>query len=460
LSISVTFTFWAANRWLGFRLDMIAVAVIAVTSLFVIFIPISVSVAGLTLTYVLQLTGQFQYCVRQAVEIETKMTSVERLLYYKENLQPEDPFLANDNPPKKEQKNNNKGKFSVWKWIKSLTHRSFLKKKGYLKQLDSESADNNPPVKEEEEEEEEEEGPGEIEEFDQERSNKSLLGKLAKKKTSSKQKRIPIIPPASWPEKGEIKFENFSMKYRDDLPTVLKGLNFDISDRAKIGIVGRTAAGKSSIAAALFRVVEGYEGRIIIDGIDTKQIPLYNLRSKLTIIPQDPTLFVGTIRSNLDPMKQLTEEQLWSALEKVHFKNTVSGFPDKLDHEILENGENLSQGQRQLICIARALLRGSKIIMMDEATASVDLETDNLIQRTIRESFQDCTVITIAHRINTIIDSGKVLVLDQGEVKEYGKPADLLRQPGSLFSHLVMQTGPANAMFLRSVANKEVSLSH
>ena len=196
------------------------------------------------------------------------------------------------------------------------------------------------------------------------------------------------------------------MRYREGLPLVLTDVSFRVEDKQKVGVVGRTGASKSTLATALFRIVEATSGEILLDGVNIARVPLHTLRSKLTIIPQDPVLFIGTIRSNLDPTGSCSDEQIWRTLGQIHFSDMVAALPGKLDSEVIENGENLSLGQRQLLCIARALLRNSKVIVMDEATAAVDMETDQLIQRAMRESFKHCTVITIAHRINTIIDSG------------------------------------------------------
>ena len=204
----------------------------------------------------------------------------------------------------------------------------------------------------------------------------------------------------------------------------------------QIGIVGRTGAGKSSLTLSLFRLIEPASGKIVIDSLDVTQIGLHELRSKLTIIPQDPVLFSGTLRSNLDPFGQYTDDQLWMAIEHSHLKDFVKSQENQLEHKVSEGGENLSVGQRQLICLARALLRKTKILVLDEATAAVDVETDSLIQSTIRKEFSDCTIITIAHRLNTIIDSNRVLVLDQGSIAEFDTPDNLLANCESLFYSL------------------------
>ncbi|XP_063082692.1 multidrug resistance-associated protein 1 isoform X2 [Cavia porcellus] len=241
-------------------------------------------------------------------------------------------------------------------------------------------------------------------------------------------------PPSTWPEVGRVEFRDYGLRYREDLDLVLKHINVIIEGGEKVGIVGRTGAGKSSLTLGLFRINESAEGEIIIDDINIAKIGLHNLRFKITIIPQDPVLFSGSLRMNLDPFSQYSDEEVWTALELAHLKGFVSSLPDKLNHECAEGGENLSIGQRQLVCLARALLRKTKILVLDEATAAVDLETDDLIQSTIRTQFEDCTVLTIAHRLNTIMDYTRVIVLDKGEIREYGTPSDLLQQRGLFYS--------------------------
>nr|XP_027325123.2 multidrug resistance-associated protein 1 isoform X5 [Anas platyrhynchos] len=241
-------------------------------------------------------------------------------------------------------------------------------------------------------------------------------------------------PASTWPEEGKVEFRGYGLRYREDLDLVLKNINVTINGGEKIGIVGRTGAGKSSLTLGLFRINEAAEGEIIIDGINIAKIGLHDLRFKITIIPQDPILFSGSLRMNLDPFDQHSDEDIWRSLELAHLKNFVSALPDKLNHECAEGGENLSVGQRQLVCLARALLRKSKILVLDEATAAVDLETDNLIQSTIKSQFEECTVLTIAHRLNTIMDYTRVLVLDRGEVVECGSPDSLLQEKGIFYS--------------------------
>ncbi|XP_043975832.1 multidrug resistance-associated protein 5 isoform X1 [Gambusia affinis] len=238
-------------------------------------------------------------------------------------------------------------------------------------------------------------------------------------------------PPPDWPQQGELVFRDVEMRYQENLPLVLNKISCSIRPKEKVGIVGRTGSGKSSLGVALFRLVERSGGSILIDGIDISDIGLADLRSKLSIIPQDPVLFSGTVRSNLDPFNQYSEEKIWDALERSHMKESVSQLPQRLESEVVENGENFSVGERQLLCVARALLRQCKVLVLDEATAAMDAETDFLIQETIRNSFQDCTTLTIAHRLHTVLSSDRIMVLTRGQVAEFDEPARLLANENS-----------------------------
>ncbi|XP_012169298.1 ATP-binding cassette sub-family C member 4 isoform X1 [Bombus terrestris] len=265
-------------------------------------------------------------------------------------------------------------------------------------------------------------------------------GKFAKK--IEKQLPLPANAPKNWPTDGMIRFRNVYMKYVEDDPPVLKGLNLVINPGEKIGIVGRTGAGKSSLISALFRLAK-IEGVIEIDGIDTGSICLEDLRRNISIIPQDPVLFSGTLRRNLDPFNEFTDKALWEVLDEVELKDAVITAGTGLESRVLDRGSNYSVGQRQLVCLARAILRNNKILMLDEATANVDPQTDALIQHTIRKKFAKCTVLTIAHRLNTIMDSNKVLVMDKGRMAEYDHPYILLQNNYSQFKSLVKESDRA-----------------
>jgi len=266
----------------------------------------------------------------------------------------------------------------------------------------------------------------------------------------------------SWPTKGKIEFDDVFVKYRPDLPHVLKSLSFTVSSGEKIGVCGRTGCGKSTMMMTLYRLVELDMGKIRIDGVDIATAPLESLRRKLSLVPQDPVIFSGTVRSNLDPFNETQDDaEIWRALKLSGMKATIEELPDKkgLDSSIDESGGNLSVGQKQLLCMARALIRKSKILILDEATSNVDGETDNLIQSTIRMAFKDCTVLTIAHRLNTIIDSDKILLLDGGKVAEYDSPKVLLGRSDSQFSQMVEKAKAENGDSLKKVMSSGSLLS-
>ncbi|PVD27025.1 hypothetical protein C0Q70_12175 [Pomacea canaliculata] len=251
-------------------------------------------------------------------------------------------------------------------------------------------------------------------------------------------------PPTGWPQEGKIMFKDYTTRYRPGLDLVLRGF-LSHQWRSKVtlivGIVGRTGAGKSSLTLALFRLIEAASGRIDIDGHHTGTLGLHDLRRNLTILPQDPVIFSGTLRMNLDPTDRHTDSELWNALKLAHLQDFVSSLPGQLEYQCGEGGQNLSVGQRQLMCLARSLLRKSKILVLDEATAAVDMETDDLIQQTIRSEFKDSTVLTIAHRLNTIMDYDRILVLDEGLIKETGSPQDLLQNSNGVFYGMAKAAG-------------------
>lgn len=386
---------WSANRWLAFRIDVIGDLVAFFAGVFVIFSigSIDAASAGLALTYAIGFTENVLWLVRLYAMYEQNMNSVERIKEY----------------------------------------------------------------------------------LDVEQEAEAVIEKTR--------------PAANWPSQGSVEFINYSTRYRTDLEPVLRGVTVKINPREKVGIVGRTGAGKSSLALALFRGLEAEAGKILIDDVDIGQIGLQDLRESITIVPQDPTLFTGTIRSNLDPFNLFTDEDVFTALRRVQLigapgSSTIPSTPIhasrpttplitlegvsasgtstpvnkniflNLSSPVTESGNNLSQGQKQLLCLARALLKNPKVLMMDEATASIDYATDNKIQDTIREL--DSTIITIAHRLQTIVDYDKVLVLDRGEVVEYGHPWELLKKEGegkdAVFKGMCEMSGDGEA--LRKAAKK------
>ncbi|KAH8829370.1 multidrug resistance-associated ABC transporter [Flagelloscypha sp. PMI_526] len=273
-------------------------------------------------------------------------------------------------------------------------------------------------------------------------------------------------PAASWPENGEIQCENLVIKYASDLPDVLHDLSFNIKPGEKVGILGRTGSGKSTLALSLFRFVEAAKGRILVDGKDISQIGLSDLRSRLTIIPQDPTILSGTLRSTLDVFDEYEDSDIFEALRRVHLippssTNVESEIEEGVNVNVFKNlespvsdgGENFSTGEKQLICMARAILRRSKVLVMDEATASVDYATDELISQTIRQEFSNSTILTIAHRLRTVIDYDRVMLLDQGQIVEFDKPSTLLKDSNSRFYNLCKATGKEEFAMLKRLAN-------
>jgi ATP-binding cassette subfamily C (CFTR/MRP) protein 1 len=248
-----------------------------------------------------------------------------------------------------------------------------------------------------------------------------------------------------WPEKGEIAFDSVEMRYREELPLVLKGVTFTVPGGSSCGIVGRTGAGKSSLLVAVLRLAPCEKGVIRIDGVDVSTLSLHTLRHALALIPQDPVLFSGTLRYNLDPLGEYADSKLWELLERVNLADLVRerGPDDKLAADVTGGGENYSVGQRQLLCLARALLRRTKIMLLDEATASVDLATDGVIQATLTEQLAErqATLMCIAHRIHTILTYDRVIVMEHGKVAEMGLVKDLVDDKSSQFAALAAASG-------------------
>ncbi|KAJ1569270.1 hypothetical protein HK096_003662 [Nowakowskiella sp. JEL0078] len=278
-------------------------------------------------------------------------------------------------------------------------------------------------------------------------------------------------PSEKWPETGKIVFENLYVRYRANLDPVLKDITFTVKAAEKVAIVGRTGAGKSTIIQTLLRLIEPEKGNIFIDDVDILKLGLFDLRSRLAVIPQEPVLFSGTLRTNLDPFGQKSDHDLWNVLQQVDLKTPLQKDPLGLDTIVSEGGDNWSNGQRQLICLARAMLKNSQIIILDEATASIDLATDNMIQSALRrEPLVSKTILTIAHRyiiyspssvsqlylqrLNTVIDYDKILVLDHGKVVEFDSPANLLSDSNGYFTSMVEETGDVNSEMLRTLAKK------
>lgn len=335
-------------RWLGFRLDMVCSLFIASSAFLAVYSTtpeggaLSGDIGGariaLGLSYVIGLTGWFQYVVRQGAEVENDMTSTERIVAYTR-----------------------------------LPHEG---------------------------------------------------------------ERYLNSPPPEWPQRGLLVFQNVSMRYRPELPLVIHSVNLRIEPKQKIGVCGRTGAGKSSLFQVCFRLVESIQGQVLIDDIPIHTIGLADLRSKLAIIPQNAAIFSGTIRYNLDPFESYQDSEIWDALKDVQLYEKIQSLPEGLYTPVAEQGGNFSAGEGQLICIARCILRPSRILFVDEATANVDPETDMLIQRVVRAKFIDRTVITIAHRLSTILDSDMILVMDAGEVVEFAPPDVLIQNPDSFFCQL------------------------
>ncbi|KAF7726212.1 hypothetical protein EC973_009010, partial [Apophysomyces ossiformis] len=267
-----------------------------------------------------------------------------------------------------------------------------------------------------------------------------------------------FTPRPSWPEHGAVQVQNLVMQYSPENPPVLRNISFETRPREKIGIVGRTGSGKSTFALSLFRFMEATSGRIVIDGVDISKIGLNDLRSRLTIIPQDPVLFSGTLRSNLDPFGEHDDAELWAALKRSHLideqqqslENTI-----QLDAVVTENGNNWSQGQRQLIALARALVKKSSLIILDEATSSVDFDTDHKIQQTIRSEFSKSALLCIAHRIRTVADYDRILVLDHGAVVEFDTPYSLMMRQGGVFQQMCIRSGEFNELFAIAKAKND-----
>uniref|UniRef100_A0A0E0KN69 ABC transporter C family member 13 n=1 Tax=Oryza punctata TaxID=4537 RepID=A0A0E0KN69_ORYPU len=342
-SLRMYFHNYAANEWLGFRLELIGTLVLAITAFLMISLPsnfIKKEFVGMSLSYGLSLNSLVYFAISISCMLENDMVAVERVNQFS--------TLPSE---------------AVWKIEDNL-------------------------------------------------------------------------PSPNWPTHGDIDIDGLKIRYRPNTPLILKGITVSIIGGEKIGVVGRTGSGKSTLIQALFRLVEPVQGKMIIDGIDICTLGLHDLRSRFGIIPQEPVLFEGTIRSNIDPIGQYSDAEIWRALEGCQLKDVVASKPQKLDSLVADSGENWSVGQRQLLCLGRVILKQTRILFMDEATASVDSQTDATIQKITRQEFSSCTIISIAHRIPTVMDCDRVLVLDAGLVKEFDSPSRLIEQP-SLFGAMV-----------------------
>lgn len=263
--------------------------------------------------------------------------------------------------------------------------------------------------------------------------------------------------PKKWPTKGHISFKEICLQYTVNGPFVLKDITLQINPAEKIGIIGRTGSGKSSLISTLFRLYN-FSGSLTIDGVDINTISLKDLRSSLAIIPQNSILFSGSLRRNLDPFQKFTDVEIWNVLEEVGLKDCISVLSNQLETYVQESGNNFSTGERQLLCLARAILQKCKVLVLDEVTSNIDLETDQLIQKTVRNKFKESTLLTVAHRLYTVIDSDRILVLSDGKVVEFDHPYQLLQNTDSYFYNHVLQNGNKIRRELTDIA-KRVRLS-
>lgn len=392
------FAFYAVSRWVGCRLDLISAAFITAVSFCAIFVAGSINptLVGLSLVHTLGLLGAFQWAIRQSAEVENQMVGVERIAAYS-NIPPEPPL---ESPASRAPPDTWPSRGEIVAKDLSFSYIPF--------DMTSLSSKGQP-----------------------------LTRKQLRRKSHSSYNAT------DYPEET------------DDIliaKSVLKSVSFAVQPGSKLGVVGRTGAGKSTLLMTLFRLGEWDGGSIMIDGVSIADIGLHDLRKRLSVIPQEPTLFSGSIRHNLDPFHEYTDDQLLTVLKKVELGNFIEAMPDGLRSNLSAGGGNISIGEKQLLCLARALIRNSAIIVLDEATANVDGGTDATIQRTIQRECAGATKLIIAHRLNTIIDSDWVLVMERGHVAEQGHPHTLLRNKQGLFTDMVRETGAAMAAKLTNEA--------
>ncbi|CAJ0935342.1 unnamed protein product, partial [Mesorhabditis belari] len=358
------FMFQSAMRWLAVWLDLLVVAITFVVALCIVLLTgkVSPADAGMAITFAIQMSGIFQFAVRTQTEMEAKMTSVERVVYYAQNITKE----------------------GEWNTLKGTD------------------------------------------------------------------------VPSGWPSKGQIDFADVKLRYRPNMEMSLNGITFTIKAKEKIGIIGRTGSGKSSLANVLYRLYPVSWGQIYIDGVDITTIGLHTLRRSMAIIPQDPVLFAGSIRSNLDPAGVFTDEQIWISLEKTHMKRQVQRLEKGLESEVISGGENFSVGERQLLCMARALLMKCRIVVLDEATASLDANMDKLIHQCLRDCLADCTVLLIAHKLENIADCDRVLLMDDGRMIAFDEPSLLLKKTGVELKKVVEEDAPLPEETIRQALDSSI----
>eukprot|EP00178_Gracilaria_changii_P002467 TRINITY_DN1365_c0_g1_i1.p1 TRINITY_DN1365_c0_g1~~TRINITY_DN1365_c0_g1_i1.p1 ORF type:complete len:1373 (-),score=181.48 TRINITY_DN1365_c0_g1_i1:480-4598(-) len=391
--VQTTFASTYANRWLSVRLEGLGTILIFSATLLAVLTPpdkISASMVGLVLSYTMQILGVMTWSVRQFTETESQLSAVERVSEYSEP-----PF------PQEE--------------------------KGGLEQFMRDQSRNSNTIA------------------------RSESTGLISKETASNLAQSLTPQRARWPRRGKIEFKEVEMKYRDDLDPALRNVSFTVEPGEHVGIVGRTGAGKSSAIQSIFRLYELNKGQILVDNTDISSMRLFDVRSSLGIIPQEPVCFSGTIRSNLDMFGDHSEKDIQKAFDACGLQDTMKAKVN-LDFEVAENGSNLSVGQRQLLCLGRALLKDSQILVLDEATSSVSNATDQKIQKTLRDEMGHCTILTVAHRLHTVMRNDKIIVMDRGQVAEIGSPSELLSRPSRL-GDLVDETGPATAAHLRYLAS-------